>query len=260
MPTALQEFNARMDDTAADIRFVALAATLRPRLGAAMNWGADADVVATARSFMNEKSSRLDAILSGLLVRAMAALERYFRQLVEDAVNMAAAKAKTYENLPKSFGQRNMLLTGRLLASIDAPREHISFDYQQLIENLASCRAGRTDFRLNGPAFSATVTSASPAVVERALQFVEINDWLDAVAKDVDLQRLLETRKARDTAKRIDERLLELWRWRNQIAHGGDQEIVLSAEALEKVVDFVRAFAAALDREVYARLGKRRAA
>jgi hypothetical protein len=256
MPTALQEFNARMDD----IRFVTLAATLRPRLGAVMNWNAGGDVVATARSFIEERSSRLDTLLAGVLVRAMAALERYIRQLVEDAVNTAATNAKTYERLSETISQRNMVLTGRVLASSDTPRAHLSFDYEQLIENLASCRAGGTEFRLNGSAFAALVTNASPTVVERALKSVDIEDWLDAVGKDATLKTLCDTKKPRDTAKRIEQRLLELWRWRNQIAHGGDQEAVLSAEVLQKSVDFIRAFAMALDREVYAQLAKRKAA
>ena len=84
-----------MDDMAADIRFVTLAATLRPRLGAVMNWNAGGDVVATARS--SSKKGPVDSIHSsaGVLVRAMAALERYIRQLVEDAVNTTATNAKT---------------------------------------------------------------------------------------------------------------------------------------------------------------------
>ena len=183
-----------MDDMTADIRFVTLAATLRPRLGAVMNWAAGGDVVATARSFIEERSSRLDTLLSGVLVRAIAALERYIRQLVEDAVNTAATNAKTYERLSETISQRNMVLTGRVLASSDTPRDHLSFDYEQLIENLASCRAGRTEFRLNGSAFAAVVTNASPTVVERALKSVDIENWLDAVGRDATLEPLVKRR------------------------------------------------------------------
>ena len=160
MPTALQELNARLDDLSADIHFVAAAAVLRPRLP--VDWTAAPEAVALAQSFLNQKSSNPERILSGILVRLVAAFERFMRQLVEASVQIVADKTKSYESLSQALSLRNLFLTGRVLASASEPRDHISYNYFQLVENLQTCAPGSANVKLNGAAFAAVVTSVSP--------------------------------------------------------------------------------------------------
>ncbi len=257
MAAALDELNARISELRADLTFVALATQLRPRIGDVIQWQAVGDVLELARQFMNAKSVRPEGVYGPLLVRLLAAFERYLRMLITQSVDHRASAVETYDELPESLSNRNLVLTGRILAAIDSPREHLTLDIESLITNLASCKRGSRSFRLNAQAFSATVTGASPVVIERALENVNVADWWDGVGANTNLAQLLGTKGARATGGRAYERLKELWRWRNHLAHGGDEEIALSELQLREAIDFVACFSAALDSAVERQLRSR---
>ena len=231
-----------------------MAAQLRPRIGDAIQWGAGVEIIDLVRKFMDAKSSRPEGIYGPLLIRLLAGLERYLRKLITYGVDARAAGAKSFEHLPMYLINRNVALTGRVLAAIDAPREHLTVDIDSLIANLASCKRGSESFRLNALAFSATVTGASPTVIEKALENIDVNAWWDGVGNHGQLSKLLGTKGARATGDRARERLKELWRWRNHLAHGGDEEPTISESQLREAIDFVMCFSTALDGEVRKRL------
>lgn len=247
MPAALDELNARITDLKADLTFVALAAQLRPRIGDVIQWQVAGNVLDLVKQFMNAKSSRPEGVYGPLLVRLLAAFERYLRLLIVQSVEQHASGAPTYDELSESLSQRNIVLTGRVLATIDVPRDHLALDVESLISNLATCKRGSGSFRLNAQAFSATVTGASPAILERTLQYVDVSGCWDGVGANASLAKLLQTKGTRATGDRARERLRELWRWRNHLAHGGDEEIALTELQLREAIDFVHAFGTALD-------------
>ncbi len=119
-------------------------------------------------------------------------------------------------------------------------------DVEVLIANLASCKRGSGCFRLNAQAFAATVAGVGPAAIERALESIDVTRWWDGVGGSAALARLLGTKGARATGDQARERLKELWRWRNHLAHGGDEEIALSESRLIEAIDFVECFGDAL--------------
>ena len=254
MATALDELNTRISELKADVTFVTLATQLRPRIGDAVQWQGVAEVLDLVRQFMNAKSSRPEAIYGPLLVRLLASFERYMRVLVVQCIEKRVAGAPTYDELSGTLAKRNVILTGRILATSDAPRDHLTLDIESLISNLASCKRGSGSFRLNAQAFSATVTGASPSVIEKALQYVDVSDWWDGVGANAALAKHLQTKGARATGDRAYERLRELWRWRNHLAHGGDEEIALAATQLLDAIDFISIFSVALDAAVQKRL------
>jgi hypothetical protein len=251
---ALDELKARIAEIKADLTFVALATQLRPRIGDVVQWQAAGEVLELVRQFMSAKSNRPEGVYGPLLVRLLAAFERFMRLLIVQSVEHRASGAETYDELSKTISQRNLILTGRVLATIDAPRDHLTLDIESLISNLASCKRGSGSFRLNSQAFSATVTGASPSVIEKALQYVDVSDCWDGVGANVALAKQLQTRGTRATGDRAHERLKELWRWRNHLAHGGDEEIALTESQLLEAIDFVDSFSAALDIVVKKRL------
>jgi hypothetical protein len=257
MADALDELNARIAELRGNLAFVALAARLRPRIGDAIRWEAGVEVVQLAREFMNSATVRLEGVLGSLFVALMASLERYVRMLVIQAVEKQAELAKTYDEVPPTLANRNLVLTGRVLANIDAPREHITIDIESMISNLASCKRGNSAFRLNVQAFSTTVTGVSPGVVEEALKAAGVPEWWDGVGGSAKLAGLLGTRGPRDTGNRARERLKELCRWRNHLAHGGDEEVALSEAQLLEAIDFVVLFSDALNRSVQKHLQRR---
>lgn len=250
MAAPLDELNTRISELKADLAFVALAAQLRPRIGDVVQWQGAGEALQLVKQFMSAKSSRPEGVYGPLLIRLLAAFERYLRMLIIQSVQQRASGARTYDELPEILGNRNLVLTGRLLAAIDAPREHLTLDIDSLVANLASCKRGSGSFRLNAQAFSATVTGASPAVIEKALENVDVTGWWDGVGGSTTLAELLGTKGARATGHRARERLKELWRWRNHLAHGGDEEIALSESQLREAIDFVACFSVALDSAV----------
>ena len=46
------------------------------------------------------------------------------------------------------------------------------------------------------------------------------------------------------------DKLKDLWRWRNHLAHGGDEEVSLSENQLRECIAFVRTLSVALDKVV----------
>jgi len=120
-------------------------------------------------------------------------------------------------------------------------------DVELLIANLASCKRGSRSFRLNAQAFAATVAGVGPAAIEKALENIDVIRWWDGVGGSTALSRLLGTKGARATGDQARERLKELWRWRDHLAHGGDEEIALSESQLIEAIDFVECFSDALD-------------
>ena len=250
VPAPLDELNTRITELKADLGFVALAAQLRPRIGAVVRWQATGPVLQLVKQFMSARSSRPEGVYGALLVRLLAAFERYLRMLIIQSVEQRVSGVRTYDELPAKLSNRNLVLTGRVLAAIDAPRDHLTLDIDSLVANLASCKRGSDSFRLNAQAFSATITGASPAVIEKALQNVDVTGCWDGVGANTSLAKLLETKGARATGNRACERLKELWRWRNHLAHGGDEEIALSELQLSEAIDFVALFSAVLDSTV----------
>ncbi len=251
MATPLDDLNARVSELREDLVFVSLATQLRPRLHPVVRWDATADVVELARSFMNAKSWRPEGVYGPLLVRLVAAFERYLRMLVGESLQRSVAGVAKYDDLPEHIASRNIALTGRLLAAIEAPRDHLTFETDSLIANLASCKRGSASFRLNELAFSAIITGVSPDLVEKALQNVGAagNLW-DGVGTSSALEKQLETKGPRETGTRARERLKQICRWRNNLAHGGDEDIALSESDLVEAIEFIFCLSEALDQAV----------
>jgi hypothetical protein len=203
---------------------------------------------------MDAKTSRPEGVYGPLLVRLLASFERYVRMLVVQSVEERVLGFKSFEDIPESLINRNLILTGRILAAVGAPRDHLTFDIERLVANLATCKKGSGSFQLNAQAFSATVTAASPAMIDKALEHLNVTDWWDVVGANGALVGLLGKRGARATGERAKERLKELWRWRNQLAHGGDEEIALTESQLNEAIDFIDCFSSALDAAVKKRL------
>jgi hypothetical protein len=209
-----------------------------------------------AKKFMGFKDARPETIYGALLVRAIAEFERYLRQIVEHAINERAAAAACFDDVTPTLARRNLVLTAKLLAAIDTPRDHLSINSETLIENLASCKSGNTVFKLNPEAFYAGLAGVSPNNVERALDYIEVSGLWDGIGADQPLASVLTTRGTRPTGDRAREYLADLCRWRNQLAHGGDAQPTISEALLSDAVEFLKSFSKALDKFLLTRLKK----
>lgn len=178
MPTAISEFEAQVDAVRADLEFVKLAAQLRPRIGSILIWNAKGDGTDIAKQFIKARSLP-EGVYASLLVRLVATLERYLRNMIAEAVHRRAAKAKSYDEVASTLGSRNLVLTGRLLASLDQPKDYLTLNIEELVENLASCKKGSSAFKLNLLAFSAAMVGVTPTAIEKAMDTVDVSKWLD---------------------------------------------------------------------------------
>jgi hypothetical protein len=247
MPAPLDELYAQIEELGVDLEFFRLATQLRPRIGSVVKWEAAPETLDLVRRFM-KAVPRPESIYGPLLVRLMASFERYLRQLVSLAVDGHTSAAKHYDKLPATLTSRNLVLTGRLLSTLDSPRDYLAVDVELLLENLASCRRGYSGaFRLNAQAFSAAVAGVSPENVEKALETVGVRELWDSVGANEALVGVLGTKGARATGLRSHDFLKDLSRFRNQLAHGGDASIVVTESQLRDAITFISAFSKALN-------------
>jgi hypothetical protein len=247
----LEELTILIDELVVDADFVAVAAQLRPRLNGVIRWeGLGKEERGIVQSFLRIKESRPEGLYGPLLVRLLALFERYVRRLIVWTVERRNSAAGKYEDLSQTIANRNRMLTGRVLSSAELP-DHLIFDIPTLIENLASCRAGGS-FRLNPTVFSFGIAGCSPKHLDTALEHVDIGDYWDSVGKDPQLTKLLGTKGARATGTTAKDKLKELSRLRNHLAHGGDGTPLISETDLRDAITFITTFSKALEELVLA--------
>jgi len=251
---ALQELEARVANLKRDASFVHASFSLRPYVFDVLDWNADKEKIETAKRFAAIKDSEASAIYGPLVVRLVAAFERYLRAFVQEAVIAWSGKAGTFDKLPTSLAERNIALTGKLLAAIENPRDYLNVDPMALVQHLSSCVPGKAGYRLSYEAFAVLVVGTTPDALEAIFRAVKIEEWWDSVAADQVLKTLLSSAKTSDAAKKAKLRLKELSKWRNNWAHGGDEEVTLNYDQLNGACDFVSAFSKSLDTQVKKRI------
>lgn len=248
MPSPLDELTASIEELELDLDFVVLAAQLKPRIGSIVQWQAKGETLDLVKRFISAEPTRPETVYGPLLVRLVAAFERFVRELVSWAVHERTIAAKTYDQVSATLARRNLVLTGKLLLTLDSPRDYLVIDVELLLNNLASCRQGYTGpFRLNATAFSAAVAGIGPEHVEKALENVGVGDWWDTVGANQALVGVLGTKGSRATGIRSRDVLKELSRSRNQLAHGGNAAVLVTESQLRDAISFVSAFSKALN-------------
>jgi len=256
MGAARTELEARLGETHAAAHFVDRAYQLRTRIGQAIRWDGPQHEIQLLRSFMDEDAGREEEILSALYVRSVAAFERYIRNACSEFVDARAALASAARNLPADLRQRNLILSARLLSTLDQPRDHIKFNPAAIIERLAACEKNSIPYLLNSVSFSSFVQSPTVEAVEKTFANVGLKDLFERLGRSTTLQQLLETKATRATSLRVQERLEEIVRWRNNFAHGGDDERTVTIDKFDSLVKFFRAVASGMDQAVTERLGQ----
>jgi hypothetical protein len=256
MSRALVEFGLRLVELRDDLALLEYTFELRPRINQVLDFQKRGEVLDLARKFASLTGSRSASFYGPMLVRLVASFERFLRSMIGETVENWAKKAETFDKLPEGLGERNLVLSGRFLASSDAPRDHLTVDLVTLVNNLASCRAGALDYRLNPGVFSAQISGVTPEAIESGLKAVRILNWWNAVGANTSLQSQLGSRRTVDASKQAQARLKELSRWRNNWAHGGDDEVTLTNAEVQSALEFLSAFSKALDAAVAAHLNR----
>ena len=247
MGNARRELEVRLDEIIAASHFMDRAYRLRPRIGQAINWNAPAHELELLRMFMVDDTSRAAEILGALHVRSIAAFERFIRKLCSEIVDAKAQAASDSGNLPTDFKFRHMILSARLLSSLDHPKDYISFNPQIVVERMARCERDSLPYELNAVSFSSSMQSPTVESIEKLLATVGLPAVFETLGRSTSLQTILSTRGTRATSSRVQERLAEVVRWRNNLAHGGDDERTITVEELDAVVALLRTLGMEID-------------
>ena len=247
MSQALIEFNLRLADFKNDLSLLEYAFELRPRIKQVLDPSKQGAVFDLAMKFGNLEGNQPESFYGPMLIRLVASFERYLRLLMRDAVEGWAKRAKTFDQLPDGLGDRNLVLSGRVIGNSDSPRDYFNVDLVALVDNLITCRNGTTTFRLNPIVFMDLINGITHDIIEKGLKAIKIHNWQNAIGADKALQAQLNCIRTCDATKQMVARLKELSRWRNNWAHGGDNEPSLRSTEIRSAVDFLSAFSNALD-------------
>jgi hypothetical protein len=243
----LNEFNLRLAEFQNDLSFLEHAFELRPRIKQVLDFSKQGAVLELAERFGDLEGNQPESFYGPMLVRLVASFERYLRLLMRDAVEGWAKKAKTFDQLPEGMGDRNLVLSGRLIGNSDSPRDHLYVDLVALVDNLPTCRNGSATYRLNPIVFMDLINGITIDIIEKGLKAIRVNNWQNAIGADKALQAQLNCARTTDATKQMASRLKELSRWRNNWAHGGDNEPSLKNTQIRDTIDFLAAFSKALD-------------
>jgi hypothetical protein len=256
MGAALNEFEARLDEASSAAHFMNRAYRLRPRIGSSIRWDGPQQEVELLRSFMVEDTSREAEILAALLVRTVAAFERYIRKCCIEFVDKRAELASTARSLASDLKQRNLILSAKLLSSLDQPRDHISFSPATIVERLAACEKNSIPYELNGVSFTAFLQSPTVETLDKVFGSIGLKDLFERLGRSTPLQLLCETSGTRATSTRVKERITEIIRLRNNFAHAGDDERTLNIQKLDEMISFLRTVASDIDRAISDRISQ----
>lgn len=161
-----------------------------------------------------------------------------------DARAELATKARA---LSLDLKKRNLILSARLLSSLDQPRDHIAFSPSVLVENLAACDKDVIPYQLNAVSFSASLQSPTVEAINKIFSSVGLKDLFERLGRSTGLQRQLRSGGVRATSIRVQERIGEIVRLRNNLAHAGDEERSVTIEEFDYLVDFFRVVAFEID-------------
>jgi hypothetical protein len=247
MAAALSELETRLDEVHAAARFMNRAYRLKPRIGHAIRWDGPRDEVELLRTIMVDDDSREGEILSALVIRAVAAFERFVRRACSEVVEIRAQTATVAGKLPPDLHQRNLVLSARLLGTLDSPKDHISFNPKTIVSNLAICDSDNAQFELNTVAFTAFLESPTVQSVDKSFSNTGLTEVFEELGRFAPLQQFFNTRGTAETRKRTTDKLTDIVRWRNNLAHAGDDERTIDIDQLDKIVEFLRILCRGLD-------------
>jgi RiboL-PSP-HEPN len=250
MSQALNEFVLRAGEIRNDLSFLEQAYELRPRIYLVLDFEKRGQALEMARRFGETVGSQPASVCGPMLVRLIASFERYLRMLMQETVESWAKKAGHFDNLPEGLADRNLVMSGRFIGNSDSPRDYMALDMDALVDNLVTCRAGKAEFKLNSGVFMDLIYGVTSEVIEKSLRTVRINNWINVVGADRTLQTILDVDRVPDATKAVTTRLKKLSRWRNNWAHGGDDEVSLTFTEVNEELEFVVAFSSALDSAV----------
>jgi hypothetical protein len=251
--TPLTTLAAELADIRANAIFVRTALKARPIAGGFLH-GADwqnLDRLGQQQllSWVNQKATSIDAVHRGLYALLAASLERFFKRVIVEVIDLKCAAVKSFDDLDEPLKKRNMQVTGQILSHVFEPPDEVDLDPFALCSNLGTCVTGAKTFKFNSEAFAMYLPQLTPAGLERALNQrlnISYDKFWDEIGIPKDLQKVLGTKGPRETGKRMYEFMKEFIRQRNRVVHGAAGQVTISETQLDEAINVLGAFCTSL--------------
>lgn len=204
----------------------------------------------TVVDFRKGSPADFNTFNQALYIQAFACYEAFLRNIIQRYVECVGEKDKTYEKLATRNGllERNIYHTGFAFQQIFENQSNMVLDFDLLIKNLSSAKAGSASVTLNAIAFALKLKALRPKGIHEALNRIGVDHeslW-DTLGASAEIKRILETKAARDTGKAMKEFLSTAVKRRNNIVHKGHSIEVVGEATVAELLAFFKAFNAAL--------------
>ncbi len=237
----LKEFGLALDELAEDLEFLRLSSRLRPRLGALLNWQAvDGDAAQLAKGFMNLKTVELSPLYRGMIAVLSGTFEQLVRRVVQEAVLQINNDVDVFDKLPDGIKVHNLFFSGRALCAVREPPDHVTIDHYLLVRSLATCTPGAQKFVLNADAFAMFITNLTPSHLGDICHSIGVSLNWDYFGKVNAFEKLFGSKGARSLGKMVSDRLADIVKLRNRIAHTGAGGVTVSEEDVASHIAFLR--------------------
>lgn len=255
---ALTQFRVVIEDVESNIRFLRLSTKLRPRLNDIIRWETvEPPESRLVQEFLAQKDAQPELIYRGMLTLIAGGFEELVRNLVEETVEVINDSAKSYRDLSEAIKIQNMIRTGKVLAAIGEPPDHLTIDVEALCRNIGSCVGDSESFRLNAAAFSFFIYSISATHLEEIFERFGIAINYDELCNVEPIRKVFGTTDARETSKEVKEYIRRFIQKRNRISHTGSGGVTVSDVDVGQFVDFFSAFSERLVTYLAQQLRKR---
>lgn len=196
---------------------------------------------------LNIKGAPESVAYRGLILQLYGAFERFITEITEATLNAIQAKTNRYSELPDGLRNAHTVGSARLLTKLnDRNINGVPFDFANLQLNMAACFSDDEKYRLGADAFTALLGVCTWERVDSVFEAMRIGKAFDdALGKDASVKSWAKGAGAREAVKLARDKLNELVRLRNQIAHGLGDPDVLDTE-VEAAAAFLSALGKAL--------------
>ena len=235
-------FDVQLSDALAALAFLDTAESLRPRLGAVIDWTrADQGHRDLLNEFLGQGSPDKVRAAIGIIVLGYGAFEELLLTIVEKCATSIAEETE-FSDLTREFRDEHVYRTGRLLVSHKKKREGVTVIPDQLGRNLGICIDGAEQYSLNTLAFRFEAGVLHCDNIEKLISRLGVDLKWDDVGRSIDLQHFLGEKGVRRCGKEACQRWDSLVSTRNVVSHRGGDTLAISMDELISAVNFCRLF------------------
>jgi hypothetical protein len=239
----LDRFLSDVNEMKAVVSFIRLSTSLRAFLPGFVSWDIDESNKKLLSAFLSAQTPPdPTSLLNSFYLLSIASFEGFLVEALCKAIAVYE-KGKTNGQINTPLKRKSYVLSGRLLARLENPPEHIAFDVTGTCRSLAALSDNEAPAEMNKTAFAISI---NPLEMEAYLELISqfgVRITFDSLATNKTIQKVLSTSGTRPTAKAMQVFLEEVRRSRNRLAHSGNPPSAISAPVLEDMLVFLESLA-----------------